>query len=149
MHALVGHEIRAPFPTQTFPAWGKRGPCLDPGRLLSGGGEGTSLCTKNGPIRFSHLQISSLLTMVALVWGGGEGVWGEPPPLVFDYSKDALLEAHCRLLYFGLGSLAHVFPPLLRVLGPKAPSHVLRCRLPISTQYGRGGVIGHWGGGGG
>ena len=30
--------------------------------------------------------------MVTLVWGGGEGVLGEgsPPPLVFDYSKEAL-----------------------------------------------------------
>ena len=30
--------------------------------------------------------------MVALVWGGGEGVLGEgsPPPLVFNYSKEAL-----------------------------------------------------------
>ena len=30
--------------------------------------------------------------MVTLVWGGGEGVLGEgsPPPLVFNYSKEAL-----------------------------------------------------------
>ena len=33
--------------------------------------------------------------MVTLVWGGGEGVLGEgsPPPLVFNYSKEALRTA--------------------------------------------------------
>ena len=34
--------------------------------------------------------------MVTLVWGGGEGVLGEgsPPPLVFNYSKEALPGRH-------------------------------------------------------
>ena len=51
------------------------------------------LCAKNGPTRFSPLQISCFPTMVTLVWGGGEAVLGEPPPpppLVVNHSKDAL-----------------------------------------------------------
>ena len=55
-----------------------------------GGGRGEggvgpkSLCTKNGPIRFSQRYISFFGTMVTWV-GGVEGVWGEgspPHPLV-------------------------------------------------------------------
>ena len=47
-------------------------PCPDQLTLQERGGLGPkSVCTKNGPTRFSELQISFFPTMAALVWGGG------------------------------------------------------------------------------
>ena len=54
--------------------------------MLNGRGGGArgglgpqNLCTKNGPIRFSQLQISLFPTMVTLVWRGGRGSRGGGP----------------------------------------------------------------------
>ena len=57
--------------------------------------------------------------MVTLVWGGGEGVLGEgsPPPLVLNYSKEALGVAHRPLLRqqaAGEGGWGVAHRPLLR-----------------------------------
>ena len=54
-------------PSQTSVPWR--------GSIRRGGGGGgmepKSLCTKNGPTRFSQLQISFFRTVVTLVWRGG------------------------------------------------------------------------------
>ena len=47
---------------------------------MGGGGLGhENLCTKNGPTRFSRLQILLFPAMVPLVWGGGAGPGGGGP----------------------------------------------------------------------
>ena len=51
------------------------------------------LCTKNGPSKFSHWEISLLATMVTLVWAGGGSVQGgaSPPlPMVYGHSNTSL-----------------------------------------------------------
>ena len=72
---------------------GLRGYCNDPDLkgILS---QTKSLCTKNGPIRFSQSLIACFPTMVTLVGGGGGGRRSEggtpPPPTVYGHSNTSL-----------------------------------------------------------
>ena len=77
------------------------------GRLLRGKGEGglgpKNGCTNNGPARFSLLFFPPWSLWCGR---GGVGFGGKPPPLVFNYSKDALVAVgggggHLLLVYGG------------------------------------------------
>ena len=97
-HAVVQRWGRPGHTTRTHCGVGGQG--TGQGSIRKGVWD-PKVCTKNGPTRFSLLQISFFPTMV---WrGGGPGV-GPPPPTVYGRSNTSLGLGHGSPMGVGRGS---------------------------------------------